>query len=197
VKTKKKKQGRPTKISAALTERVRSLLAKGCDQKTACNLAGVPYSTYNEWKERGQKREEPYATFFSVISRVRDTHKLRLLKIVNDAGEGLLPRHADWKAAAWQLERGWPNEFAPYDRRPLPIEPEQRKPFIVTYPEGALERLLESNARVNEQLRKLPPGTKVGSHPPAPENNGAPEVEHYYNRVTKKIEPIEPLDEIE
>jgi len=35
--------------------------------------------------------------------------------------EELLPRHADWKTAAWLLEKQFPHELAPYDRRPLPI----------------------------------------------------------------------------
>jgi hypothetical protein len=120
-----KRRGRPTKITNALTRRICDLLAKGVDQKTACNLAGVPYSTFNEWKQKGSESAEPFASFFSVISRARDEHKARLQKIILDAAEGLLPRHADWKAAAWALERGWPNEFAPFDRRPVPIEPEE------------------------------------------------------------------------
>jgi hypothetical protein len=54
---------------------------------------------------------------------VRDKRKLRLIQTMNDAMEGTLPRHADWKAAAWLLEKGWPLEFAPYERRPIPVEP--------------------------------------------------------------------------
>jgi hypothetical protein len=117
------------------------------DQKTACNLAGVPYSTYNEWKARGDKDEEPFASFFSVISRARDKHELRLLKIINDAAEGTLPRHADWKAAAWQLERGWPKKYAPFDRRPIPVEDDFGKPkqfdvAIICKTEKPLDELL-------------------------------------------------------
>ena len=137
----KKRRGRPTKITNALTKRICDLLAKGVDQKTACNLAGaVPYSTFNEWKQRGSEGIEPFATFFSVISRARDEHKARLLKIILDAAEGLLPRRADWKAAGWLLEKGWPLEFG--ERKPLPLpeeEQQQRGPsvaFVLSMPDG-------------------------------------------------------------
>jgi transposase len=134
------KRGRPTKITEQLTRRVKVLLAKGLDQKTACNLVGVPYSTFNEWKQKGTEGRQPFATFFSVISRARDEHKSRLLKVIIDAAEGLLPRHADWKAAAWLLEKGWPLEFG--ERKPLPLpeeEQQQRGPsvaFVLSMPGG-------------------------------------------------------------
>jgi hypothetical protein len=74
MKTKKETRGRKTVLDTALTKRICASLAKGCDQKTACNLAGIPYSTYNEWKARGEKGDKPFASFFSVTSRARDVH---------------------------------------------------------------------------------------------------------------------------
>jgi hypothetical protein len=38
-------------MSPELTNQIVEFIQQGCDQKTACNLAGVPYSCYNEWKE--------------------------------------------------------------------------------------------------------------------------------------------------
>ncbi len=54
---------------------------------------------------------------------------------------------------------------------------------------------LRSSGESSLSSRKII-GVKSSTRP-APENNGAPKAEHYYNQVTKKIEPIEPLDEIE
>jgi hypothetical protein len=51
---KRETRGRPSKLSDAVTRCTCAYLRKGVDQKTACNLARVPYSTYNEWKTRGQ-----------------------------------------------------------------------------------------------------------------------------------------------
>jgi hypothetical protein len=55
-------------MSPELTNQIVEFIQQGCDQKTACNLAGVAYSYYNEWKEKGSEGKEPYATFLSVIS---------------------------------------------------------------------------------------------------------------------------------
>ena len=57
------------------------------------------------WKQKGEKDQEPYASFFSAASRARDTHKARLLKIVIDAA------NKDARHAEWLLEKGWPREF--------------------------------------------------------------------------------------
>jgi len=113
---KKETRGRKTRLDAALAKRICKLLEQGCDQKTACNLAGVPYSTYNEWKERGQKGEALFASFFSVISRARDAHKLRLINIVIAAAD------ADARHAEWLLERMWPKEFGRSEPRTIVIE---------------------------------------------------------------------------
>jgi hypothetical protein len=50
-------------MSPELTNQIVEFIQQGCDQKTACNLAGAPYSCYNEWKEKGSEGKEPYATF--------------------------------------------------------------------------------------------------------------------------------------
>jgi hypothetical protein len=170
------KRGRPTKISHTLTRRICDLLAKGVDQKTACNLVGVPYSTFHEWKRKGNEGTEPFASFFSVISRARDQHKARLQKVILDAAEGLLPRHADWKAAAWALERGWPNEFAPYDRRPIPIEPEERSrpsvAFILNSKDGMRPITFEE---AQARFANFP----VQNDPPAVQSNDSDDSEDH------------------
>jgi hypothetical protein len=182
-KRSKPKRGRPIKLDAALTKRVCAFLGQGVNQKTACNLAGIPYSTYNEWKQRGERDEEPFASFFSVTSRARDKHELRLLKIINDAAEGTLPRYADWKAAAWQLERGWPLEFAPYDRRPLPTEEDPDKKKINM-------AIVCNITKPLEELLNFPMEGDVEPSKPFPEP------EYRFNQRTGKIEPLEPLPEI-
>src|SRR5437016_5296091 len=102
-----KKRGRPTKLNAELTERVTGFIAEGLTQKDACNLAGLSYTVYREWKAKGDEGIEPYATFFSDTSRVRNEWKHKLIKLVAFGARGLLPRPGDWRAASWLLSRGW------------------------------------------------------------------------------------------
>jgi hypothetical protein len=89
------KRGRPTKLTDELTNQIVGFIKVGCDQKTACNLAGIPYSCYNEWKEKGAEGKEPYAKFFSVTSRARDEHKRRLINIIHAGSVGGLKNLAD------------------------------------------------------------------------------------------------------
>src|SRR6266508_3297103 len=114
-----KKRGRPTKITPELTERVVYLIERGMNQKDACNLAGLAYSTYNEWKAKGDKGFEPYATFFSVTSRARNEHKALLIRLVLAGAQGALK--GDWKAGSWLLSKGWPKEFG--DRIAVDADP--------------------------------------------------------------------------
>ena len=116
----KRKRGRQTVLNASLTKRICALLAKGSSIKSACIVSGIGERTYFDWQERGKKGETRYETFFFAATRAREKHKHRLIEVVMAAA------HKDARHAEWLLERQFPNEFAPYDRRPLPIEPEQR-----------------------------------------------------------------------
>jgi hypothetical protein len=133
-----------------------------------------------------QSRQGPYASFFSVTSRERNKHKLRLQRIVLDAAEGKLPRTADWRAVEFLLERGWPKEFAPYDRRPIPVEEDDGKPkqfdvAIVCNTGGrSLERLLDFPVAPDSAPER------------APEDKGN-EPEMRYNVFTRAFEPIEEI----
>jgi transposase len=193
---KRETRGRKTRLDSTLTKKICALLAKGLDQKSACCIAGVPYSTYNEWKQKGSEGIEPFSSFFSVISRARDRHKLRLLKIVFDAAEGLLPRHADWKAASWLLEKGWPLEYG--DRRPLPIPREEQTSVGIrmygTLPSGNLAPLDEMMEVARQWHEAAQPKKQPAETEPTETES---EMKHWYNPISRKIELREPTDNCE
>jgi hypothetical protein len=111
---------------------------------------------------------------------------------VLDAAEGLLPRHADWKAASWLLEKGWPFEYG--DRRPLPIpleEPPATIPvtFVASLPSGATVDL-------DEVWRVVRAQREAAAREPI-KNEPTPDSEvddSWYNPVTRCIEQRESLD---
>ena len=118
-----KKRGRPTKISRELVRRICGLLAKGSSIKSACIQIGLGERTYFDWQNRANANEEPFARFFSAVTRTRAHYQQKLIEIVMRAA------HADAKFACWLLERKFPHEFSPYDRRPVPVElPVQPQP---------------------------------------------------------------------
>ena len=174
-----KKRGRPTKLNDELTNRIVDFINQGCDQKTACNLAGVPYSCFNEWKQKGSEGKEPYAAFLSVISRARDEHKHLLIKLVMAGARGLLPRPADWRAASWLLEKGWPLEFG--DRPSVATEAIPAAPMpltlVLSMPDGKkretrfqeAQEILCGGFPIRDTY-ELP--TEEGKSSPAPESDG-------------------------
>jgi hypothetical protein len=116
------RRGRPTKVTRALTKRICALLGKGSTIKSACILLDVGERSYHEWMERGENGEEPFASFFSAATRAREQHQAKLIGVVMEAA------HKDARHAEWLLERQFPSEFSPFDRRPVPVESQPPKP---------------------------------------------------------------------
>jgi hypothetical protein len=111
---KRETRGRKTRLGTALTKRICALLAKGSSIKSACILCNIGERTYFDWQERGKAGEQPYATFFAAATRARERHRQKLIEVVMQAAD------RDAKHAEWLLERQFPREFAPYERRPIP-----------------------------------------------------------------------------
>jgi hypothetical protein len=157
---KRETRGRKTRLGRALTKRICALLAKGLSIKGACILCNIGERTYFDWQERGKAGEQPYATFFAAATRAREQHKQRLIEVVIQAAD------RDAKHAEWLLERQFPREFAPYDRRPIPREePTSGVKFIATLPSGAtadvdeiwkVARQFHEAAQLGEQSENKP-----------------------------------------
>jgi transposase len=116
------KRGRPTRLNANLQNRICASLVKGSSIKSASIICGIGERTFHEWMERGENGEEPYQSFFSAATRARERHKAKLIAVVMEAAD------KDARHAEWLLERQFPSEFSPFDRRPVPIESQPAKP---------------------------------------------------------------------
>jgi hypothetical protein len=169
-----KKRGRPTKLNDEITNQIVEFIEQGCDQKTACNLAGIPYSCYNEWKAKGSEGIQPFEEFFSVISRARDKHKHWLIKLILAGASGA--RKVDWRAASWMLSKSFPLEYGDRPLPPLPAPAEEPKAaplvmqLLLSMPNG------EQRETTFEEAEKIfcnfP--RKDTYQPPAEEGNSSP-----------------------
>jgi hypothetical protein len=104
------------------------------------------------------------------VTRTRAQYQQKLIEIVMRAA------HEDARHAEWLLERQFPHEFAPYDRRPIPVEPEPEDKkkinvaFIVNTGGKSLKELTsfpvisteEAMARIRAGGRELSPGHDSG-----------------------------------
>jgi hypothetical protein len=78
----------------------------GAKIKHACQFAGIQLSTYYTWRRRAHAGEEPYATFVRGVSQAQGEFVARNLEAIH------AHTAIDWKAAAWLLERSYPEEYA-------------------------------------------------------------------------------------
>jgi hypothetical protein len=117
----KRSRGRPIVLNAALQRRICRLLQKDSTVKSAAILCGCSERAFHQWMKRGSRNEQPYKRFFDAASRAREQHKANLIAVVREAA------HKDARHAEWLLERQFPHEFAPYDRRPIPAEPPEKR----------------------------------------------------------------------
>ncbi|MGB9937068.1 MAG: hypothetical protein ACPK7O_05060 [Methanobacterium sp.] len=106
VKTKKK-MGRPSKLTKEIREEIASFLKAGCFIETACVMAGINKTTYYDWMKRGEKssRYDKYRKFYEAVTHALSWSQARDVAIISKAAE------KDWRAAAWKLERRYPEKW--------------------------------------------------------------------------------------
>jgi len=120
-----KRGGRKTLLNAQLQKRICALLRQGHSIRTVCAAVAIGERTYFQWCERNPQFAQ--ATTCAIgRSKVVLVDKLRLSD--------------DWRAAAFLLERRWPDEFGRVAERELP-SPESQKQigvtFVLSMPDGS------------------------------------------------------------
>lgn len=100
------------KLTKTVENRIVEVLEAGHYLKTAAELSGVGYSTVREWIERGEGAhpDRPatpeFAAFAAACAGARARGEEKLLAIVIGAAAD------EWRAAAWILERAFPERWA-------------------------------------------------------------------------------------
>lgn len=98
--------GRPTKLTPEVQKTVCDTVSGGGTDRVACLRAGISVSGLGEWKRRGAAGEEPYAAFLAAYKRAEGDFGLRNLALIGKAAQD-----GTWQAAAWLLERRYPEEY--------------------------------------------------------------------------------------
>lgn len=117
---KKRKQGRPSKISEELVNQFCECMELGLPIGTACDLVGITYATYYNYREKGEEEIEwmeengedsprpenkLFYEFLKTTTRSRAKGVATAIRKIREAGE------KDWKAEAWYLERCHSSDF--------------------------------------------------------------------------------------
>lgn len=146
---KKGGKGRPSKLTETTMLLLNAALSNGMFIEEACIHAGISRGTYYRWLDLGEQhdveeRSSEYRDFFLDIKQALAKSEMRSLTIINEAQES-----GNWRAAAWLLERRFPEKWGRYRTTEL-TELESSIDLV------ELENRVERVERISEILRNIP-----------------------------------------
>lgn len=120
---------RPMKFSEQTVERIVAVLRAGNYPAVAAAAAGITEKTYYQWLRWGRSdaaADAPYRDFATRVERALSEGEARNVTLVASAAT------ENWQAAAWMLERRWPERWARVNLREKderPAQPDPADPF--------------------------------------------------------------------
>jgi hypothetical protein len=99
-----------SKLTPELQEKILLHLRLGAYVETAAACAGIHKDTFYEWMKKGARGIAPYASFADAVHKAVAESESRDLATVLKASAKY------WQAAAWRLERRFPEKYGRNDR---------------------------------------------------------------------------------
>ncbi len=131
--------GRPSKLTDETVEKLVEMIELGATYAHACNYAGVSYDSFNSWRNQGKNAKNgKYLKFLNIIKKAEGNATRKWLKVIEDAAE----ESRNWVAAAWLLERRYPDDFGKQIRQK--VESRNINYDISELTEEQLKRLAET-----------------------------------------------------
>jgi len=132
------KKGRKSKLDKDRQDKLLKAIRVGNDKKVACALAGISEATLYRWLEQSREKNatEQLREFRESFERVEaEAEVLKVSRIAQAADNGR------WQAAAWWLERKYPERWAQQtkikaelsgpDGRPIAISIEEARKIVL------------------------------------------------------------------
>lgn len=122
------RRGRPEKLTPKLQDDIVKVIRSGNYIETACAFVGINKTTFYDWLKRGarekdrvernprakvRKSERKYVEFSNAIEKALAHAEIRDVAIIGKAAE------KEWQAAAWRLERKFPDRWGRKDKYSL------------------------------------------------------------------------------
>jgi len=128
------KPGRPAALDNGKRREIVAILSVGCSQAMAAQYVGCSPSTIQRTAERDPK-------FAEELGRAKSNAELGLVKNIRNAAK----KEQYWRAAAWALERGFPEKYA--RRGPDVITLEQIGVLLAKFSEIVVQEVPERYRR--------------------------------------------------
>ena len=111
--------GRKTKLNKELTDEIVKRIRAGNYIKVACTAVGISQTAYFDWIKKGEDGISPYAEFLGAIKKAEAEAEAHVNYVAIIASQA----PTQWQAAAWWLERKFPDKWA--KREKIEISQEQ------------------------------------------------------------------------
>ena len=95
--------GRKTKLTPTLQDDIVKRIRAGNYIKVSCRAVGISTSTYFDWLKKGEKGTPPYSEFLYSIKKAEAEAQVNFVAVIARAAP------ESWQAAAWWLERRFPD----------------------------------------------------------------------------------------
>lgn len=126
---------RPTKYTPETAKKIIEAIRVGATHELAAAYAGINQDTLTNWKKR-------YSDFSDAVKEAEGMAAVKWLAVIDKAAQG-----GAWQAAAWKLERKYPQQ---YGRR-----------VINSYEDTPVEKLPEmTDAELDTLYSKLVPSRR-------------------------------------
>ena len=102
------------KLNKKVCEVICEGLRKGNYVTTCCRAVGIDKKTFYNWKNKGKKGIEPYATFLKRVDEAEAEGEMLMMEVIHDNAVS-----GNWLSSAWVLERKYPNRFGKRERMEL------------------------------------------------------------------------------
>lgn len=107
--------GRPSKLNADVSEQIAASIRAGATIEVAAEAAGITAATFHDWMKRGTlpgKPNAPHRAFRELVDQARAEGEVALVGRIARASQ-----NGSWAAAAWLLERRYPERWAKASER--------------------------------------------------------------------------------
>lgn len=103
--------GRPTKLTPELQKKIIDAIRAGNYMETAAAYAGISKDTFFRWLRKGARAKSGiYKDFHDAVEKALADAEVRDVMLIANAAA------TDWKAAAWRLERKFPDRWGRKER---------------------------------------------------------------------------------
>lgn len=155
-------RGRPSKLTPEIQEEILRVIKSGNYIETACAYVGINKTTFYDWLRKGAREKErvaqnpkarvkkdlqKYVDFSNAVDKALAQAEIRDVAIIGKAAE------ENWQAAAWRLERKFPDRWGRKEKYSLEHTGKEGGPIETSHTEQIdLSNLTDKEL---EQLEKI------------------------------------------